>query len=40
MINNKILQDILRNLKNAMLISEDNRYYHIPDPILRTYIKH
>jgi len=28
MINNKILRDILRNLKNAMLISEDNGYYY------------
>jgi len=39
MINNKILRDILRNLKNAMLISEDNGYYYILDPILRTAIK-
>ena len=39
MVNNKILRDILGSLRNAMLISEDNGYYYIPDPILRIVVK-
>lgn len=39
MVNSKVLRDILRNLMNAMFISEDNNYYYIPDPILRVTVK-
>ncbi|MEM2541149.1 MAG: ATP-binding protein [Candidatus Methanomethylicia archaeon] len=39
MVNSKILWDMLRSLRSAMLISEDNGYYYIPDPILRIVIK-
>jgi AAA+ ATPase superfamily predicted ATPase len=39
MVNNKVLRDILMNLKNAMLIAEDDGYYYIPDPVLRIAIK-
>jgi AAA+ ATPase superfamily predicted ATPase len=39
MINNKVLRDILMNLKNAMLIAEDEGYYYIPDTVLRIAIK-
>lgn len=38
-VNNKVLRDILMNLKNAMLIAEDDGYYYIPDPILRLAIR-
>ena len=38
-INNKILNDILKNLKSAMIIEEDNGYYWIEDPITKEAIK-
>jgi len=34
-----VLRDILMNLKNALLITEDDGYYYIPDPVLRIAIK-
>jgi hypothetical protein len=39
MVNSKVLRDILMNLKNAMLIAEDDEYYYIPDSILRLAIR-
>ena len=39
MVNNKVLRDILMNLKNALLITDDDGYYYIPDPVLRIAIK-
>jgi AAA+ ATPase superfamily predicted ATPase len=38
-VNSKVLRDILLNLKNAMLIAEDDGYYYIPDSILRIAIR-
>ena len=38
-INSKILNDILKNLKSAMIIEEDNGYYWIEDPITKEAVK-
>jgi len=39
MVDNKVLRHILMNLKNAILIAENDGYCYIPDPVLRIAIK-
>jgi len=39
MVDNKVLRHILMNLKNAILIAENDGYCYIPDLVLRIAIK-
>ncbi|MGB9729752.1 MAG: AAA family ATPase [Thermoprotei archaeon] len=38
-LNSKVLNDVLKNLVDAMFVSKENGYYYIADPILKNSIK-